>query len=166
MRVTKAIDLKNKMADSKTGKPVSAIVKRKKGPSNGKARPMLSVTEENDYIFEGNAGITERESSDNSEQNLDAIPDPSLLSKQYGSSGDTQKLTVSPSKVLFKNASSLVERNRTLSAQVPKPGERSGIQRASSGTVGMKNKLAIENPSWQIKMDSSRNLQIDLPDAT
>jgi hypothetical protein len=67
--------------------------------------------------------------------------------------------------VLSKKASSGLEKNRTLSAQVPKPGKGSGIQRAGSIGGGMKNKFAVENPSWQSKMDTARNLQVDVQDA-
>jgi hypothetical protein len=74
-------------------------------------------------------------------------------------------LTVSPSKVLFKKTSGGLEKNRTLSAQVPKPGKESGIQRAGSIGGGMKNKLAVENPSWQSNIDFAMNLQVDIPDA-
>lgn len=169
LRLTKSIDLKNRMVYScklgKPGKPVSAIVKNKEGLAKGKAIPMLSVTEENDYIVEENVRTTEEESSDNSGQNLEANQQPKSPSKQYTSSGDTPKLTVSPSKVLFKKASGGLEKNRTLSAQVPKPGKSSGIQRAGSIGGGMKNKLALENPSWQSKMDFAMNLQVDVPDA-
>jgi hypothetical protein len=63
LRLTKSIDLKNRMVYGsklgKPGKPVSAIVKEKKGPAKGKARPMLSVAEENDYIVEENPRTTE-----------------------------------------------------------------------------------------------------------